>query len=241
MPDYISFNSSLREGTPITLLADTERAIGITTAEFTMDANTVVRVMQTQTTIANGNVITSSDWSNSDESIDGNQDTRTDQLTIDGNTGTHIVDFGSDATRTVTVKVTGDGQNGQSTTRWDYELSDDNISYETAVEFLTRQYTLNNERFDTINLGSLSSFRYIRFTVRRIADSSTSKVKFAEIWEPTVSGGNSTLQFQIQNDLTSDWDTIASASAITQADSGNPTIKLTYPCRTFLQQNLEYK
>ena len=209
-----------------TILSDSERAIGTATSNFTMDKHDTLYVMQTQTTIANGLTITSSDWSNADESIDSDRESATNNLTITS-IKNHVVDFGSDATRTVTVKTGGKAVSGNNTITWDYELSDDNISYDAPVTFLTKSYN-TTEAFNTINLGSLSSFRYIRFSAVRTGGNAATNLKFYEVWEPSVSAGNSTLQFQILNDLTSNWSTLSSAGAITQAVTGStPTTKLT--------------
>ncbi len=222
MPDFTNFNFRLGLTKTETLFPTQDRVIGTVNREFTMDSNYSVYVLHVATSILGGrSVVSGSDFGSPDNAIDSSYTLHAAKNipAADVSEKELIVDFGSDATRTISINTGGRSLGSNASCVWKYYLSDDDISYSGSTTFLNKTYVPTEERTNDDDLGSLSSFRYLKITVAcpSIVDVN---IDLFEIWEPSVSGGVSALTFEILNDETSAWQTVATATQITDPSTG---------------------
>ncbi len=190
-----------------TLFPILERIAGSYIKEFQMLAHEVLYVVQVADNLNGNRVVTSTNgFSNEANVIDNNFATLATANSLD--TDDIVIDFGADATRSITIIAQSIKTGGSSsgTISWNWSVSDDDITYgsETTITELTKSGTTGDSGILSIDLGSITSFRYMKIKcVKGGAQAWTGKLY--QLYAPADSSGYATIQFEIKDDERVQW------------------------------------
>ena len=223
MPDA-GFHGKI-ESEQETLFSNAERADGTYTQEFTMDGHEVLYVSHVQDWIdTNTSIQGTPTITNAANAIDGYLNISTDEMVVQSGDTTKelIIDFGSAAARDITFMTHMDGNHPTTTSsgRWEYQTSNDDITYSSSTTLDTGTNLNSNDNQELTTELSIASFRYLKLIL--VWTAGTAFIGFLyEVYETSERNASSAVQFELYDDERSAWietKPVATTNAIVKPD-----------------------